>query len=257
MLEELWGSDHCPISISIDTSPRCNMKFKKRKKLYNSKTNWEMFRQRLEIGVALLVDSLQNDRESDIQVLYASFTALIESLLRECSGSDGGSTNYAKGKGKASFKNDLIKSKAYKSGHPKSSSPWWDEKCDNLIKDRRYEAYKKFREKGNRENLNAYVREVARVKLELKKREKFDKFIEDLRKDTNPSFVWKKIKAFQKSSNDSPNCYNKNSNEAICNLIESLYPPWVVPAPRPLPTNGRDDVMDLPFVNEEIDAVLI
>lgn len=258
VLDELWGSDHCPIKIFINLLPICSTKFRKRKKLYNNHTNWDVFSQRLETDIIPLMDLLQGNSNVDIQSLYSSFTALIESLVRDCSGSSSGARSVNSVKNMTTNNNYLIKPKRQSSGQPNSSCPWWDERCDKLINDRT-KAYNKFKNQGNRENLDAYIREVARVRLELRKikREKFDKFIESLRKDSNPTYVWKKIKAFQKSlsGSASPNCYNKYSYDAICNLIERLFPPWAASAPLPLPWQGKDELMDLPFVSEEIEAV--
>ena len=258
VLEELWGSDHYPIEMSINLRAVCNTKFKKRISLYIKRTNWDLFSRKLKEGVVPLMDLLQNNTVIEIQTLYSSLATLVESAIKVSTETEGRSV-YNNNSRKNNSKNvNYIKLNRKAGGHPKSSSPWWDEKCDKLIMDRKI-AYDNFKNRGNRENLNAYVKEVARVKLELRKikREKFDRFTESLRKDSNPTFVWKKVKAFQNSlsNSDSPNSYNKCSHEAILKLIENLYPPWVSPAPSPLPQSGRNELMDLPFDYEEIEAV--
>lgn len=142
-----------------------------------------------------------------------------------------------------------------RSGH----CPWWNEDCDKLIA-RRKLALDNFKKSGTRDDFLLYKREWVKVRFGFKniKKENFMKFCESLRKDSNPTYIWKKVKSFQNSlnSDDSPNKYNQAIVDTIKDQISSLFPPWVRCAKIPLPLDGFDPVLDLPFVVEELNAVL-
>lgn len=53
-----------------------------------------------------------------------------------------------------------------------------------------------------------------------------------------------------------PSKYNQATVDTIKNQISSLFPPWVRYAKIPLPLDGFDPVLDLPFVVEELNVVL-
>lgn len=64
-----------------------------------------------------------------------------------------------------------------------------------------FKALKLFKENKSRENFLNYKKEVARTRIGLKKikKENFRSFCENLRKNSDSSYVWRKIKAFKNS----------------------------------------------------------
>lgn len=80
----------------------------------------------------------------------------------------------------------------------KKRTPWWDEDCATLIKNRRC-AFKKFQKHPTRENLINYKKTTAtaRYKIKIKKRESMNEYISSLTHTIPQSTVWRKIKSFK------------------------------------------------------------
>lgn len=76
---DLWGSDHFPILIQFNVNISQKAKIS-RPKVYNSKTDWELFPTLVESDLKEYTQDLLN--VSDIQFLYSTFIALIIDCLQ-------------------------------------------------------------------------------------------------------------------------------------------------------------------------------
>lgn len=234
-------------------------RFSKRQRLHSFSTDWGIFRSSLDriedVGEALL-----RDGNLDAQSTYSSFTSMISDCLSFASPKNNTSRTLSSPR-PVNYRNPLSSSYQSSSKLKKRSShcPWWSEECDELVA-RRKIALDNFKKSGTRDNFLLYKRECAKARIGLKniKKENFRKFCESLRKDSNPTYIWKKVKSFQNylNSSDSPNKYNQAIVNTIKNQISSLFPPWARCAQILLPVNGFDPILDLPFVVEELNAVL-
>lgn len=94
----------------------------------------------------------------------------------------------------------------------------------------------------------------ARVGLKNIKRDKFATFCESLRKDSNPSFIWKRISGFKNRWN-CPENKHEYSVDKICGVneqINSLFPPWAPYKPPIFQITGCDPFLDCPFTLMEL-----
>jgi len=126
----------------------------------------------------------------------------------------------------------------------------------------RFKALKLFKENKSRENFLNYKKEVARTRIGLKKikKENFRSFCENLRKNSDPSYVWRKIKAFKNSFSYAEifNKYNKDTINAVYKQIEDLFPPGnSFPSPKFSTYNPTfEATLDVPFSFEELEMAL-
>lgn len=80
----------------------------------------------------------------------------------------------------------------------KISSPWWDDDCSELIKQRK-RLLKNFKESPTLENFILAKKHIAFTKKEFRKKKKnsFINFCNNLNRTSNSSQVWKKINKFK------------------------------------------------------------
>lgn len=121
-------------------------------------------------------------------------------------------------------------------------------------------ALENFKKSGTRDDFLLYKRECAKTRIGYKniKKENFRKFCESVRKDSNPFYIWKKVKSF------------KNFSILMILPISTVKPSWTPSkiksllffhghhgcAQIPFPLNGFEPIVDLPFVEEKLNAVL-
>lgn len=174
--EDSWGSDHLPITIESQLAPECPIGFRRTPRLHKTSTVWDKFQEVLDKNLKLLVgyDTM------DTQVLYASFVAIMENAVVSASPVIG------RGRGRTC-----------KSLHGPPCL-WWSEECSRVVRLRKA-ALLKFKHTGLHSDFIEYKKSVARARCEIRrvKRECFQSFCEELRKDTDPSFAWKTVKKFQ------------------------------------------------------------
>jgi len=107
-----------------------------------------------------------------------------------------------------------------KKHNPRNPSPWWNKECNALLLERK-KALERFKSQKTRENFLLYKREIARTRIGLKniKKESFRNFCENLRKDSNPTYVWNKIKALKNRANysETKNKYNIDAIHCVRN----------------------------------------
>lgn len=95
------------------------------------------------------------------------------------------------------------------------------------------------------------IQERVRVGHKNVKKESFVNFCNNLRKDTNPTYVQKKVKSFKNRFNfsETGNQYNQESILTITEQINTLFPPWVPNRPFQIPISVEDQ--DNSFLNKE------
>jgi len=257
--DDLWASDHMPIWLNMNARVSLKNRFSKRQRLHSSSTDWGIFRSSLKDRIEDLGETLLGDGNLDVQSIYSSFTSMISDCLSFASPKNNTSRILSSPR-PVEYGNPLSSSYQSSSNFKKRSGhcPWWSEECDKVFA-RRKIALDNFKKSGTRDDFLLYKRECAKARIGLKNiKEDFRKFCESLRKDSNPTYIWKKVKSFQNylNSSDFLNKYNQAIVDTIKNQISSLFPPWVRCAKIALPMDGFDPVLDLPFVVEELNAVL-
>jgi ribonuclease HI len=108
----------------------------------------------------------------------------------------------------------------------KSSPPWWDEECTNMVK-LRSDSIKKYKRYASQENFLSFRKIQAQTKklLRKKKRRGWQDYCTSISPDTPISEVWSSIKKFRGSLSPKPNP-NKCS-DWVDSFVERLAPPYV------------------------------
>lgn len=205
---DLLGSDHFPINLTLGTSPCSNITHRKQPRLYSKKTDWGSVMNSWKLLVPNMMDLL--DSSSDVEVVYSSFISGIVSAFDNGSYNSLGSLNRSRRK-------------------ICPPAPWWNEHCDTLIKDRLL-ALNKFKTSGSRVDYLEYKKReaIARIGLRNVKRESSKSFCESLSRDSNPGYIWKKIKCFKNRFNfaETGNKYNPEKINAILSQIDEIALLW-------------------------------
>ena len=141
--------------------------------------------------------------------------------------------------------------------------PWWDKNCEEL-KRLRTEAAENFHNNKSSDNYLQYKKMQARARIGFRKikKEKFIAFCQGLRKDSNPTYIWKKIKCFKNRYNFSETA-NQYDAETIANIqdqIESLFPPWVSRSPMMMDDLNEEEqetsFLTVDFTKQEMEYAL-
>lgn len=116
-----------------------------------------------------------------------------------------------------------------RSNNEKNPIQWWDKECEKAIEERK-EALKKYYKDMIMENFIEYkrLRAVARKVVRRKKRKNFIEF-GNLNKNSNLSYVWKKMKIIKNSFNvvDWKKWQGEDREKIIRKEIDKIAPPWV------------------------------
>lgn len=233
-------------------------------KLYSHRTKFSTL---LRSDINLFSQDLLNI--SDVQSLYSSFTSIITNCLRKASSFLESSSSIKNLKQNhffpQKFVNNTKRSKTssfnYSTNSDRSKNnskvkniknpcPWWNSECDLLVSNHK-RALEIFKNNKSRINFLAYKKEVAKARIGLRniKKENFSKFCENLRKDSDPSYIWRKIKAFKNSFSQSEtfNRYNKEVINSVRNQIISLFPSGMSLPSISLHNHIFKSSLDLPF----------
>lgn len=203
--DDPWGSDHYPITIEFKKTTENRISNCNKKRLYNRTTDWAKFRQTLQDKLEDTI-SVTQSRDIDTQVNYTTLVAIIVDAIQN------------------SIPQIHRKTGCEVTTKP-SPAPWWTEECDRLIRTRKG-AFLRTKEYFPYENFIKYKRIEAKTKYRLReiKREQFEEFTQKFTKYTNPTYIWRKIKAFNNGLNYSEKkfAYNQarveNSKTTLANL---------------------------------------
>lgn len=258
--QDSWGSDHFPIFIRINAKVTYKPKTNRKYRLYSSKTDREKF----SISLTQEIDNFSATilTISDTQTMYTTFVSLITDNLRKASAQNPSSSspckypvinlkNITKPSSDKKENSNYLKNKT-----SRVPCPWWNKECDNLIENRN-KALVQFKACKTRTNFLSYKREVAKTRIGLRniKKNSFVEFCENLRKDSNPTYVWKKIKAFKNRFNhfETKNEYKPEVIKNIYQQISSLFPPGTASPPVSLPEENYYQSLDCPFTYAELE----
>lgn len=185
--QELWRSDHYPLFIFLEVFlAKQRFIHRKSRKLYSKRTDWDSFKSTLKSLISENENGLKEPL--DVQNCYKNFTACITSALETTTPGQSKSphSRLLSADGKESKNRRVLL----------PPCPWWDKDCDRLIRIRSA-ALSKFKLSKSREDFLKSKKAEARARVGPKK-DNFIKFYNNLRKDSNPSYIWRKM--FQKSS---------------------------------------------------------
>lgn len=239
--ESSWGSDHFPIVIEFEGQTRLNINHRPIKRLHTRKTDWSEFSRELKDRMNTTPEV--HGGHGDPLQRYSSFATLVET-----------------GTIKATpLSNTLINGSRRKVKDSRPPCPWWNEECDKLIRIRKA-TFLSFKHLPSRANFLSFKRAEIKAKAGLRKmkKESFIKFCEGLSKNTNPTYLWRKIKCFKNRFNykNNANAYNEEKVKSAVAMIEKLCPPGIE-TPIPSFHNPRGDpFLELPFTEDELEFAI-
>lgn len=174
-----WNNDHFPISITINARTQERITHRKEPKLYCGNIDWSVFSSALDVKIEKRKEFFFSG--ADMETKYTIFIFLICETLGAADADKSGRTSKKKFPPPAA-----------------PPCPWWNANCDKLLRLRKAALYK-FQFNRSWNNFIEYKKKVAQARVGFKaaRKESFEKFCEGLRKDSNPTYVWKKIKCFQ------------------------------------------------------------
>lgn len=229
------GSDHFPISISLDIQ-KCYY-VKKSFRLTSVKTDWNKY-------VSLLESKLHEFFSCDYDSLSPSGKySLFIQVLRDCVK---GATPGKRKVSKHFYRNPV---------------PWWDEDCGRAVR-LRQAAFKKWEFSVDLEDLLIYKdrRREARSLLKVRKRDFFRKFAETLDFRTDLKYTWKKCRILNnkwvrtRHSSSPENCVSRKSEAALNELCPEI--PFASSDPLFIPPSPPNPLFDSPFTYEEFKIAL-
>lgn len=245
VLSDTWGSDHYPVSVRATFGIQRNQFFRKKNRLYNIKTKWEIFKKIIENDI---INYLLTPPE-EVGILYPTFISLIEQAVyaatprRNADGRPGDP------------RSDFFV--FYKTSPP--PCPWWDAECDRLVRCRKA-ALLKFRFSGSRQDFIGFRKCAAHVRTELRriKQENFRNFCATLNIGVNPSVVWRAVKVFQSrwAYKERASEFKPEKQRNILDMLHKLFPPWVPVSGIIFNIEKSDHFLDQDFTTEELNLAL-
>ncbi|CAG4982302.1 unnamed protein product [Colias eurytheme] len=224
-LPDSHGSDHFPILLSFDHNiPEAQ--YVPSLKFHLSKANWSNYSYSLENKINLFPPISFNN----VLLVYSQFESSILSSA-----------------------NANIPQK--KPSHYKPSTPWWDQECTDIVR-QRSDAEKVYISSMTPENFLNFKKISANAKktLNSKKRSGWLNFCESLSPKTPPSLVWKQIKRFRKSY--SPISLTSNNTSLWLDEFINKLAPTTVPASDLFPSSPSflppTNNLDSPFSMDEL-----
>ncbi|CAG4917409.1 unnamed protein product [Colias eurytheme] len=224
-LPDSHGSDHFPILLSFDHNiPEAQ--YVPSLKFHLSKANWSNYSYSLETKINLFPPISFNN----VLLVYSQFESSILSSA-----------------------NANIPQK--KPSHYKPSTPWWDQECTDIVR-QRSDAEKLYISSMTPENFLNFKKISANAKktLNSKKRSGWLNFCESLSPKTPPSLVWKQIKRFRKSY--SPISLTSNNTSLWLDEFINKLAPTTVPASDLFPSSPSflppTNNLDSPFSMDEL-----
>lgn len=242
-----WGSDHLPIFLQVGCHTSLYNPYPHSNRIQSKNIDWKLFNARIWSSIEDLKDTLSSIDDPTIK--YSSFTAIITDAL-----SPPPKTQNTQRFSPSSSNKDA-------SRQPSRSPPceWWDAECDRWARLRKA-MWLKYRHSNLACDFIEYKKASAKARILFrnKKRDKFRDFCNNLRKDTNPSYIWRKVKTFKNRWEGGCNSheFSGDSMAAIENLINEISPPSANP-PRPdFDYSAPDSFLDLSFSKEKLNFAI-
>lgn len=225
-LEDSWGSDHFPIVAELKVN-RCVYK-KKTNRLSKKKTDWERYEE-----IMIDMEDKIDTEEFQEATMEKRYDMMVKSMIDAVEIATHGERESKKKK--QNNKEDITDKRSERKqikriNNEKNPVQWWDEECEKAIEERK-EALKKYYKDMTMENFIEYkrLRAVARKVIRRKKRENFVEFAGSLNKNSDLSYVWKKMKIIKNSFNvvDWKKWQGEDREKVIRKEIDKIAPPWV------------------------------
>lgn len=244
--EDSWGSDHFPIFILIKCYAISYNPYPRSNRIQSKNIDWKSFKSRINTAVFENKVSLNEILEPEVK--YSSFTAIITDAL----------SPIHKSQNNQPISSHRINDASYQPRFPPPCE-WWDSECDRFLRLRKA-AWLSFKSSKLRTDFIKYkkISAQARICFRNKKKEIFAEFCSNLRKYSNPSYVWKKVKAFKNRWEGSRNSHEFSGESliAVNNLIDEISPPSVNSERPDFDYMGGDHFLDLPFSSDELEYAI-
>lgn len=194
VLDDLWGSNHFPIKISIDTQPKFT--YRSNYKYNLKKINWEEFNSKLEKYKYILnsIDYPNTDIINQYEIFMETLNNCVLDLLSE--------------KNRKTYTSNFVVRNLRK----KYNQPWWNGECERKVRIRKANL-KSIRYRCTLDqciNHNKIVAQTTRL-LKKTKKKTFRSFTASINKNTPFNLIWSKIKLF-KSGFSKPISHPGNKN---------------------------------------------
>lgn len=236
VLSDSCGSDHFPILVSFPDTTIPTSSITPLLKFQTLKADWMQFIKFCE----LTSPSLPSIGPFSIEVAYSEFTSMLLDAAKVS-----------------------IPPKKLSSGLL-SSPPWWDSDCSDMIRKRK-SAEKRYTNSWSEVDYLQYKHIAAKTRRTLSQKKKFgwQSFCESLSPCSSSSIVWKKVRKFRGSFEDSSP--QSNCDSWFDGFADKLAPPWVPSQEESLPvasfsSSSHDSLLssyiDKPFSLEELNLVL-
>lgn len=155
---EPWGSDHYPLKLKLKKEVQIYRK--KTNKFTTKKTRWKEYAKAVQRVMQARTTRNEEEQNEDIEREYQEFIEIIKEAITNIT--DGGRTD-----GRNKSQNSIQKNQVR----------WWDEECEEAIKERR-KAFKKFKEKKDTHSFEMYQQmKVQTRKIISKKKRKFRRIL--------------------------------------------------------------------------------
>lgn len=227
-LEDTLGSDHYPLSITMNIAKNLYRKISNR--LSTKRTNWSQYDEIMRVNQNTFLTP-------EFQQLHAveKYDIFVKKII------DG-------------IKSSTPLTKTVANHQHRNPVPWWDKECAEIIGLRKA-AHKKWIRTGDFSDHIAYKKAVAVVRstLRRKKTENFRQFAESLNPKTDITYLWNKCKLFKHrwTKNDKSPMPTNVRQAAIEEAISKISPPWVAEEPAKIPQCQYNELFDRPFDETE------
>lgn len=170
VLEELYSSDHFPITINIENNYSITQTSSNRWKY--KKADWNKYKSTINNNITKLKNPI-DCFPAEINEIVSNFEKLILDAATE------------------SIPKTISK-------YSTKYTPWWTEECETAIKEQKhaFNVYKKHRTNENKTEFKL-KRAIARRTLKKSKKESWQIYISTITNQTNTDTVWKKLKSMK------------------------------------------------------------
>lgn len=102
------------------------------------------------------------------------------------------------------------------------------------------------------------MRSKGKKWLQKIKKETFKNFCEGIRKNTNPSLIWKTVKRFKNKwlNTGNNNVYSQYKENTVLSIVSNLCPPWVAPSLPSFSDYAFDSFLDQLFNMIELQVTI-
>ena len=270
VIPDNMGSDHLPIEICIILNSNFSSSKTFSHRINTKNVDWTKFS--FLLNSISKENPISNFSSTDLQTKYDFYP---DSIIKSIDQSRNSNKNINIGNNdivnpiivQNIESNNTVHNANSKFKKKKVVAPWWDDKCNLLVQDRKV-FLKKFLDNRSLDNWILFKKINAKTKRELKKikTEKFREFAESLNKDASLSYVWNVVKKFKHSVLCTDNQFKidinfiNSSNNFISEFCKPVpffcYPPSKDVISNSSPSSLNNSYLNSPFSFFELKSAI-